>query len=127
VAEQLQWNVTVRAVGGPQIGSTGAITLDAYDKLAISVPKKGTPDDGHKVSVDLAPAGEKVALLVVRPTKGDELVMTIDGNDVAVDGPLVLLGKGAVSLLSDATTLELTNNDTQAEAVLDILVGREAT
>jgi len=55
-----------------------------------------------------------------------KLTYKVGANDVPLDGPHVLIGAGAVGLLGGATSLSFTNK-TGADAVIDILVGRDAT
>ncbi|HXI45919.1 MAG TPA: hypothetical protein VNH13_06420 [Candidatus Acidoferrales bacterium] len=120
MAEKLLWTVGVQAVGGPQLAAASALDVDAYDKLAITVPANGTAD------VALGPAGVAVTCLVIVPPAGATgLSYEIDGNAITLDAPLVLLG-GAVALTGGAETLTFTNADA-ADAAVGILVGRDAS
>ena len=67
-------------------------------------------------------------MLVINPrTPAATLTYKVGAADVALDGPHVLIGAGAVSLL-DANIGTLTFSNTgAADAELDILVGRDAT
>ena len=68
-----------------------------------------------------------VSLLVINPAVPDvDLSYDVGGNAVALDGPHVLIGAAAVSLLSGAVNLSFTNN-TGGDATIEILLGRDAT
>jgi hypothetical protein len=100
---------------------TDDIDVEAYDRIQVTV------DAGATLKVDLAPAASAnspVKLLVISPEKPDAKLTY--GSDVQLDGPHILLGQGAVSLLGGAATLDF-KNGTDAPARIDILVGRDAT
>jgi hypothetical protein len=120
MGEKVNWNYVAQALNGPSLSAAGSIAVDAYDKFEVTVPDNATQ------AVNLVPAGT-VALLVINPASSDKkLTYKIGANDVPLDGPHVLIGAGAVSLLGGATSLSFTNN-TGTDAVIDILVGRDAT
>jgi len=120
MGEKLSWNYVVQAVGGPSLSAAGEMEVDAYDKLAITVA------DNASQQVDLVP-NAKAALLIINPeTASADLSYKVGGNDIALDGPQVFIGSGAVALLGGATSLTFTNH-TGADAVIEILVGRDAT
>jgi len=120
MAENINWNFVIQALGGPSVSGAGTIEADAYDKLTITVP------DGESQVVNLAPNGD-ISLLVVNPAVPNaDLSYEVDGDAVPLDGPHILIGAGAVGLLGDITSLEFTNN-TGADAVIGILIGRDAT
>jgi len=121
VAEQLLWSVMVRAVGGPQVAVSASLQVEAYDKLAVTIA------DGATTQVDLAPSGGEVALVLISASSpSPDLTYEVAGNTVALNGPLALIGSGAVGLLGGATSLSFTNG-TGADADIQILVGRDAT
>lgn len=120
MGEKINWNYVAQALNGPSISASGSVDVDAYDKIEVTVPDTTTQ------AVNLAPAGT-VSLLVINPASPDaKLTYKVGGNDVTLDGPQVLIGAGAVGLLGGATSLSFTNK-TGADAVIDILVGRDAT
>ena len=120
MAESINWNFVTQAVGGPSVSAAGSIEVEAYDKLTVTIPT------GSSQTVNLAPNGD-MSLLVVNPTtpaKG--LSYKVGSAEVSLDGPHILIGAGAVSLLGKSTSLKFTNN-TGTDAVIGILIGRDAT
>jgi hypothetical protein len=120
MTETLTWNYVAQALNGPNVSAAGNMEVDAYDKFEVTITDTATQQ------VDLVPGGT-VSLLVINPIIPDvDLTYEVSGNDVGLDGPHVLLGSGAVSLLAGATSLSFTNN-TGADAIIEILIGRDAT
>jgi hypothetical protein len=124
--ETINWSVTFDAVLGPRVAGSGTQVLDAYDKLSVELAAGAA-----NVDVDTQPsatAGE-VKLMVVTAGRYD-VGVTISADSgtttALLDGPLVLIGAGAVSLLADPPqTLQFDNPHTDPVEV-DILVGRQA-
>ena len=120
MAEKISWNYVSQALNGPSVSAAGELEVDAYDKLAVTIA------DTTSQQVDLVPGGT-VSLLVINPqTPSEDLTYDVGGTDVPLDGPHVLIGAGAVSLLGGATSLTFTNNS-GADALIEILIGRDAT
>ena len=121
MSEKISWNYVVQALNGPSISGSGNLTVDAYDKLDITIA------DGATQQVDLAPAGT-ISLVVIQPAQpSDTLTYEVDGNDVKLDGPQIFVGTGAVGLLGAAASSLSFTNATGADAAISILVGRDAT
>jgi hypothetical protein len=121
VAEQLLWNAQLKLVRGPQVGASGAIDVEAYDKLEVTVAA------GASLQVDLSPgAATAIRCLAIVPAVSDALLTyDVGGTAIALDAPTFLLG-GAVALAGDPTSLTF-DNGTAADAAISILVGRDAT
>ena len=120
MAEKLNWNYLANALNGPSVSGAGSIEVDAYDKFAITVTAGATQE------VNLVP-GDAISLLIINPKPpSTDLSYALGGNPVALDGPHLLIGAGAVSLLGTVTSLKFTNN-TGSDAVIEILIGRDAT
>lgn len=119
--ETINWNFVIKVLQGPSISASASIDeIDAYDKFDINLA------DNVTQTVNLVPSGN-ISLLVINPKTPDkDLSYDLGGNPVALDGPHVLIGSGAVSLLGGATSLTFTNN-TAGDAVIEILVGRDST
>lgn len=122
--ESIKWSVTFDAVLGPRVTESGTLEVAAYDKLNVRL-------DGSATGVDLdvqpsATAGD-VQLLVMRASVYDPpLTYSPDGGttQIPLDGPVVLVGSGAVSLLDGTPqTLHFTNPNPDPVDV-EILVGR---
>lgn len=120
MAEKIDWNFVVQALNGPSVSGAGTLEIEAYDKIAVTIAAGATQQ------VNLAPSGT-VSLLIINPAVPDvDLSYDVGGNAVALDGPHMLIGTGAVSLLGGAANLSFTN-DTAADATIEILLGRDAT
>lgn len=120
MAEKINWNFVVQALNGPSVSGAGNLEVEAYDKIAVTITA------GETKQVNLVPSGT-VSLLVINPVVSNaDLSYDVGGNAVALDGPHVLIGAGAVSLLGGAANLSFTNN-TAADATVEILIGRDAT
>jgi hypothetical protein len=126
VAEKIKWSTTFDVALGPRIMESGSTETGAYDKLHLELA-------GNDVDIDTAiqPSGNPgdVKLLVLRASKYDVgVTYSADAGATkrVLDGPVVLIGAGAVSLLADPPkTLRFTNPDANPVSI-DILVGRKA-
>ncbi len=126
MSETIRWNFVTQVLKGPSVSAASSIdTVDAYDKFNIQLADAATQ------AVNLVPSGT-ISLLVINPitpnpvTPAANLSYDLSGSTVALDGPHVLIGSGAVSLLGGATSLTFTNN-TGADVVIEILIGRDST
>jgi hypothetical protein len=123
MAEKLNWSYAAQVESGPSIAGAGVLEVDAYVKLSVTVAA------GETQAVEVLPdPGAALQFLVIAPAvPSADLTYELDGDAVPLDGPVVLIGAGAVALFADAVgTLEFTN-DTGADARIDILAGRDAT
>jgi|SRR3954447_15462212 hypothetical protein len=121
--EKLNWSYATQVVGGPTLAASGSLDVEAYLKLTVTVPAGGSLD------VEVLPGGGgSVQLLVINPAvPSADLTYTVGADEVALDGPHVLIGVGAVGLLA-ATVGTLTFDNAGAEdAEISILAGRDAT
>ncbi|CAH1388046.1 hypothetical protein [Candidatus Nitrotoga sp. M5] len=120
MAEKINWNFVTQALNGPSVSGAGTLEVEAYDKIAVTIAVGATQQ------VNLVPSGA-VSLLIINPAVPDaDLSYDVGGNAIVLDGPHVLIGAGAVSLLGGATNLSFTNN-TAEDAIIEILLGRDAT
>ncbi|MEQ1741304.1 MAG: hypothetical protein ABL869_02220 [Candidatus Nitrotoga sp.] len=120
MAEKINWNFVVQALNGPSVSGAGTLDVEAYDKINVTIIAGATQQ------VNLVPSGT-VSLLVINPAVPNvDLSYKVGAKVVALDGPHVLIGAGAVSLLGGAANLSFTNN-TSSDATIEILLGRDAT
>jgi hypothetical protein len=121
--EKLSWTFAARVLGGPTVAGSGELDVDAYVKVAVTIKKNTTQD------VEVFPgAGGSAQLVVISPAKPDpKLTYNVGGNDVPLDGPHVLIGSGAVRMLGQAIGTLKFKNQTQEDAQLSIIAGRDAT
>ena len=125
----VEWKLNTGIAEGPQFALTGAVQVDAYDRIAVTVP---TSAAAAEVEVDIQPGGAgRVRLLLVRSsTYGDNLRYKVHdtGNpDRALNDALFLVGAGALELLEAPLDKLLVINTLGRPATLEILVGRQAT
>jgi hypothetical protein len=121
MSETIKWNFVTKVLKGPSVSAAASIDeVDAYDKFDISLADTDTQ------AVNLTPGGTAYLLVINPRDPHEDLSYELDGNPVALDGPHVLIGTGAVGLLGGATSLTFTNN-TGADAVIEILIGRDST
>jgi len=123
MTEQVNWSYAVQVAGGPVLAGAGVRAVDGYVKLSLTVPAGGTQ------SLEVLPGtGGAVQVLVIAPGKpSDKLTYELDGNDVPLDGPHVLIGAGAVSLFAAKVGTLAFTNGTDEDAPIDVLAGRDAT
>ena len=121
--ERVNWSYAAQVVGGPTLAASGAVEVEAYLKLTVTVPAGGSLD------VEVLPGdGGSVQLLVINPAApSEDLTYTVGEDEMVLDGPHVLIGAGAVGLLA-ATIGTLAFANAGAEDVeISILAGRDAT
>ncbi len=126
MAEKLDWTFAARVLNGPTTAESGVLSIEAYVKVAVTIPQ------GQTVDVEIFPGGGGSAqLVVISPAvPSDKLTYKVGTTDVKLDGPHVLIGSGAVGMLAGSSgtvgTLKF-KNQTAADAELSILAGRDAT
>lgn len=125
MSEKLNWNLSASATGGPQLSHAGTSAVDGYDKLQVTVTKA----QGATLSVGPG-KWSGVSLLMVKPSILDPKLTYKTGTiTAALDGTLLLVGPGAVSLLGngDAQLAFSYGGDTEGDIVIHVLVGRNAS
>jgi hypothetical protein len=125
MSETISYSFTIQVAGGPKVTDVDKIEVEAYDMLEVDVPDTGT--SGGVATVNVQPSDSGVKLLLVTADSYEQLTYKVDsGSAQTLDGPLLLIGEGAVKLLgSTQKQFEFTNADTAANTV-NILVGRDA-
>lgn len=124
--ESISWSTSFAVLLGPRVVQSGTLEVDAYDKIHIELAAGAT-----NVDVDVQPSGapgDVQFLVVTADSYTSAVTYSADaGATTAVlDGPLTLIGAGAVTLLADPPrTLRFGNPDADPVSV-DILVGRSA-
>ena len=123
MAETLNWNFVANITGGPTLVGAGALDIEAYVKVNVTVPAN---DD---LDVEILPgAGGALQVLVISPaTPNLDLTYDVDGEAISLDGPHVLIGAGAARLLGAAVGTLTFTNGTAEDIDLSILAGRDAT
>jgi hypothetical protein len=130
VSIKINWSVNLAVDGGPKISQTNEpeIKVDAYDLVTATLPAGST--GAGAVSVDLQPsgtAGDVVLLAMTSKPYDATLTYEIGGGGTkgTLDGPLLLVGAGAVALLGATPPGALKFENPLAKVVdVQILVGR---
>jgi hypothetical protein len=124
--ETINWAATFDTTLGPKIAISGKEIVAAYDKISVQLPGKA-----NTIDVKLQPsnvAGDVRLLVVTSTSYAVKATLSADAGTTSreLDGPLVLIGSGAVGLLSTTApqTLRFTNPD-KDPIEIQILVGRK--
>jgi hypothetical protein len=124
--ETMNWSFSIEAVQGPRISGSDALQVDAYDKVSVELDAGAT---NVNVQIQPADAAGRVQLLVIRSSAYDPAITfsaDAGATSFALDGPVVLVGNGPVTLLAVAPqTLRLANGTADGITV-DVLVGRDS-
>jgi hypothetical protein len=126
--EQIQLTLQVQVSGGPQQFVSQALAVDAYDKLQVLIAAANGGPAVRAVEVQPGGAGQVRLLMVTASSYDPPLSYKVDGGAaIDLDGPLLLVGAGAVGAFSATqSSFEFTNAESSPYTV-DILVGRDAT
>jgi len=116
--------VNVQVERGPTISKSGAIIVDAYDKIGVAVAANAT----KTIEVQPGAAGRVQFLLINSDLFDNALTYAPDGgNAIPLDALQVLFGNGAVGLLgAPPQTLDVTNGTAQDPVNIEVIVGRQA-
>lgn len=120
--------VAAEVASGPTLKESRTFSVDAYDKLSVTVP-----DGTANVDVELQPGGTgSVSLLIIKSSQyGEGLKYTVNSGNTehVLDQPHVLTGTGAVGLYGSEPTKLVFDNALGAgkDAQIQILIGRDAT
>lgn len=120
--ETINYTVNVQVVGGPKLATSAALPVAAYDKIEATVLASAS------TTVNVQP-GDGAEFLLVTASSYEDMTYEVDssGNTVTLDGPHVLIGTGAVSLLGDTQNQFEFSNAGSEDVTVDILVGRSVT
>lgn len=132
MSEYIVLKINIEIPNGPKIPLNRTLTVDAYDKIDITVPS-GASDQ----PVELQPsesAGQVKFLLVASDWYGETLAYKVNsdtGTSFELDEPHILTGEGATAMLDPAPKQLFFSNTTSGEDAMDanvqILVGRDVT
>ncbi len=130
MAIKIEYRFGASIPGGPSVNvKQGPIEVGAYDVVSATLPpeKGGKPSD---TTVEVQPAGKAGAVLlfvISADTYADGVTYDVDGKGRALNGPLLLVGSGAVTLLGPTPPETLTfHNATTNPVQVQVLVGRQA-
>jgi hypothetical protein len=126
--ETIVLTVAAEVASGPTLKESRTLSVDAYDKISVTVP-----DGTTNLDVELQPGGAgSVCLLLIRSSHyGDALKYTVNTGTTehVLDQPHVLTGTGAVGLLGSEPAKLVFDNalGPGKDAQIQILIGRDAT
>jgi hypothetical protein len=125
MATGIEISTTVRLSDGATRIAKASISVDAYDRVGVSVAEGGAE---HTVDVQPGETDEVLFMLVEASAYSDQLTYKVNGagSDIALDAPHILTGSGAISLLPDAPKALVFKNSGAGTVDVNILVGRTA-
>jgi len=127
---KINWAMNVQIDGGPRVASSGAVDVDAYESIEVTVPKSPAAGQSGEAIVKVMPAGADVLFLLIQTETYANAPLSYKAADstkaVKLDAQQTLVGAGAASLLDKVpTTLTLLNSGA-TPAKVRIIVGRKA-
>jgi hypothetical protein len=125
-------SLRVSVASGPSISISKAVTVEAYDKIDVTV----AAGDSDKV-VEIQPgASSQVQMLLIKPSEYGETdptkglsykVHDAAATPIVLDQDQLYLGQGQVGLLGAQIDKLLFTNNLAKNVTIEILVGRDAT
>lgn len=127
---KINWAMNVQIDGGPRVASSGAVDVDAYESIEVTVPKSPAAGTAGEAIVKVMPAGADVLFLLIQTDTYANAPLSYKAADstkaVKLDAQQTLVGLGAASLLDKVpTTLTFLNSGT-TPAKVRVIVGRKA-
>ncbi|MGB8020415.1 MAG: hypothetical protein WCF04_04240 [Candidatus Nanopelagicales bacterium] len=122
--ETINWSFSVAVANGPRVTGSDSLDVDAYDKASITL---AAGDANVDVQIQPSTTAGRVRVLIIGASAYDDAIsFSADSGatSFALDGPVVLIGSGAVGLLAGAPQTLRLSNGTQDDVTVDILVGR---
>ena len=130
MAIKIDYKFGVVVQGGPSVNiKQDPIEVGAYDVTSAILPPEsgGTPSD---TTVHVGPAGAAgtvVLFVISADAYNKQVTYDVGGTARGLDGPLLLVGPGAVTLLGVTPPATLTfHNGTTSPVQVQVLVGRQA-
>jgi hypothetical protein len=130
MSEKVKWTLNVNVLNGPTISESDTLTIDAYDKIEVVVAAGAASED---IQIQPGDAGQVQFLLISSDQYSEDLSYSVNaaeadpGNRIKLDTLQLLIGDGAVGLLSQPPNTFFFYNQTDKDASIQILVGRNAT
>lgn len=119
----VNWTTTMVVTGGPSESLDDHFTAEAYDVNEILVAAEGT------AIADIQPGdpGDVLAIMI-QSDNYEDITYSVDmGAPVVLDGPLTLIGLGAISLLgATCNVFTFINAGTELDANIKVTVIRNA-
>ncbi|MBZ5684085.1 MAG: hypothetical protein LAP86_03550 [Acidobacteriia bacterium] len=129
MATSISWKLNVNSPSGPKLALSSAISVDAHDRIAGTVPTAAAQVE-VEVDVQLRTVGRVRSLVVRSDVYGDNLKYKVHATrnpEQTMNDTLVLGGEGSLALLGAQIDRLSSSTPLGHDANLQILVGRQAT
>jgi hypothetical protein len=124
MVEGISWMYSVRAQSGPSVANRGELSVDAYEKLSLTVAVGAT----QNVTIGPGTWADVQGLVVSASDLSGTLTLAPEGGTaIVLDGPLVLVGAGPVALLGAGDATLVLENIGPEDIDVDVFVARDAT
>lgn len=133
MSEKISWTLNVQVESGPKISESKTITVEAYDKIEVTIKDKATEEE---VWVQPGDKGQVQFLLIKSDEYGDKLTYTVNVaattssiSIIKLDALQLFMGDGVAELLDKNKAPEklFFTNNLGKDVSIEILVGRKAT
>lgn len=116
-------SMSVAVPQGPSMSKAGTVSVGAFDTFRATAVK-----NGGLAELDLvAELAATITFVSMKADNYESLTFKVGelGDVITFDGPIMLVGAGQVALLGAALdTILFTNADTEADANIDVCIGR---
>ena len=127
MSSKINLALKVNVVSGPSIFVSKEITVEAYDKIEVTIGA-GESDKPVEIQPGLS---NQVQMFLIKPSKcGNDLtykVHEVNATPIVLDQEQLFLGQGALGLLGTELDKLFFTNNLDEEVTIEILVGRDAT
>jgi hypothetical protein len=109
----INWGMNVVVTDGPSMAADDHFEAEAYDMNTITVPPKVLTEKGTAI-VDVQPGdpGDLLAIMITSDKyEGITYKVDLGATPIVLDGPLTLVGQGAISLLGATQNVFTFEND----------------
>ncbi len=124
---RINLTLKVSVVGGPSISVSKVITVEAYDKIDVTV-SAGESDK----AIEIQPgSSSQVQMLLIKSSEyGTDLTYKVhdtSATPIVLDQEQLFLGQGAVGLLGTELDKLFFTNNLSNDVTIEIFAGRDAT
>ncbi len=137
MTKSIRWNATVQVGGRTELSFSRVTSVEAVDSIDVEIlgsTAPGGPDTDREVEIQPSSLSGQVTLLAISADAyGDEthhLSYKVNGSGnpaFRLDQPVILVGVGAVAALDAAPTSLFVTSTLSQNAIIRVLVGRDAT
>jgi len=123
ITDVVTYELSLSSSEGPELSAADHFDSEAVEKIEVVAPKNSVP-----INVNVALMGITSLFITASDYSGD-LSFSVNelGAPITLNGPLMLIGEGALALLAiGITDLVFTNADATVDANVTIMVTRDA-